>query len=66
MTRLRHRECLEIAVDEIDRYLVARNQPIEIASEYLRRASANIDRITGKTDVEDLLDIIFSEFCLGK
>lgn len=49
---------LQVALRESD--------PIEIRSESLRVAADAIGRITGKTDVEDLLGVIFSEFCIGK
>jgi len=39
---------------------------MEIAAEELRDALQSIGRITGKVDVEGLLDRIFREFCIGK
>lgn len=39
---------------------------IELKAEHLRDAGNQIGRITGKIDVEDLLDVIFSQFCVGK
>jgi tRNA U34 5-carboxymethylaminomethyl modifying GTPase MnmE/TrmE len=38
----------------------------ELRAEHLRRAAEAIGRITGRIDVEDLLDVIFREFCIGK
>ena len=38
----------------------------EIASEDLRIAVRSLARITGRVDVEDLLDVIFRDFCIGK
>ena len=38
----------------------------EIAAEHLRLARAALGKITGDSGVERLLDVIFSEFCLGK
>ena len=38
----------------------------EIRGEYLRSASEEIARVTGRIDVDDLLDVIFGEFCIGK
>ncbi|MCB1384177.1 MAG: tRNA uridine-5-carboxymethylaminomethyl(34) synthesis GTPase MnmE [Notoacmeibacter sp.] len=38
----------------------------EVLAEELRAASVFLGRITGRVDVEDLLDVIFSEFCIGK
>lgn len=39
---------------------------LELRAEALRRAAHSIGKITGQVDVEDLLDVIFSEFCIGK
>ena len=39
--------------------------PEELAEE-LRRALAALDRLTGRLDVEDVLDVVFGSFCLGK
>ena len=38
----------------------------ELVSEDLRLAARALGRITGSIDVEDLLDRIFSQFCVGK
>jgi tRNA modification GTPase len=37
-----------------------------VRSEHLRLAADALGKITGRIDVEDLLDVIFSEFCIGK
>ena len=37
-----------------------------MAVEELRAAIHAIGRITGKIDVEDVLDVLFKEFCIGK
>jgi len=39
---------------------------LEIRAEFLRAASRSLGRIAGDVDVEDLLDSIFSTFCIGK
>lgn len=39
---------------------------LTLRAEHLRRAAETLGRITGDIDVEDLLDVIFSEFCVGK
>jgi tRNA modification GTPase len=39
---------------------------LDIRAESLRLAATALGRITGRVDVEDLLDVIFSEFCIGK
>jgi tRNA modification GTPase len=38
----------------------------ELRAEDLRLASERVGRISGAVDVEDLLDVIFSQFCIGK
>ena len=39
---------------------------VEFAAEDLRMAAAHLGRITGKIDIEEMLDKIFSSFCIGK
>lgn len=65
-SRSRHALLLKSAVSEIETAISRDNMPIEVRAEYLRRAADDIGRITGKVDVEDLLGVIFSEFCVGK
>lgn len=65
-SRLRHVELL----NETKRFLLAaltedgRGQ--ELRAEELRLAADRLGRIVGSVDVEDLLDVIFSQFCIGK
>ena len=40
--------------------------PLDRASEELRTAAIELGRITGRIDVEELLDVIFRDFCIGK
>ena len=40
--------------------------PLDIAAEEIRFAANELGRITGRVDVEELLDIIFRDFCIGK
>lgn len=64
LTRARHRTALIEC-----REALARAQQInlpELAAEDLRLAMRCLGRITGHVDVEDLLDVIFSDFCIGK
>lgn len=64
-TRLRYREGIQTALNALT---AAANEqlPAELRAEDLRNASDAIGRLTGRIDVEDLLDVIFSEFCIGK
>lgn len=64
--RDRHASLLGRARESTDRAILEWRQNPEIAAEYLRQASHEIGRITGRVDVEDLLDVIFSKFCIGK
>ena len=64
LTRRRHREALEEASESLAR---AQNAPLpELIAEDLRLAVRALGRITGRIDVEDLLDVIFKDFCIGK
>ena len=38
----------------------------EVIAEELRLAATTLGRLTGRVDVEDLLDVIFRDFCIGK
>ncbi|MCG8546340.1 MAG: tRNA uridine-5-carboxymethylaminomethyl(34) synthesis GTPase MnmE [Alphaproteobacteria bacterium] len=64
MTRARHREAIQDCVAALRR---ARGADLpELAAEDLRLAVRALARITGAVDVEDLLDIVFRDFCIGK
>jgi tRNA modification GTPase len=64
ITRLRHRRALEDCRDALLR--APGTGLLELKAEELRLALRALGRITGRVDVEDLLDIVFSEFCIGK
>lgn len=64
LTRARHREALEAAGAALDR--AQRAELPELLAEDLRLAARSIGRITGRVDVEDILDRIFAQFCIGK
>ncbi|MDP2699239.1 tRNA uridine-5-carboxymethylaminomethyl(34) synthesis GTPase MnmE [Thalassospira sp.] len=64
LTRLRHRRALEDTSTHLARGL--RSDVAELAAEDVRLAVREIGKITGRVDVEDLLDIIFGDFCIGK
>jgi tRNA modification GTPase len=69
LTRLRHRTALEQARDALDRAtenLAGQERAIDLAAEDLRLATRELGRLTGRVDVEDLLDVIFRDFCIGK
>jgi len=64
ITRARHRAALEECLAALLRYDPAALP--ELGAEDLRLAARALGRITGRVDVEDLLDIIFRDFCIGK
>ena len=67
VTRARHRYALENAVGALDRALteVAPGRE-DVVAEELRLAARAFGRLTGRVDVEDILDVIFRDFCIGK
>ncbi len=66
ITRARHREALARAQAALSAIVADRHLSLELAAEELRVATDAIGRITGKVDVEGLLDIVFRDFCIGK
>jgi len=66
VTRTRHRLLLQDTVEGLGRALAARELGEELIAEELRLAARALGRITGRVDVEDLLDVIFRDFCIGK
>ncbi|GLK77393.1 tRNA modification GTPase MnmE [Methylopila jiangsuensis] len=67
LTRARHREVVAAALDDLDAALGRwAHLPDEVLAELLRRAAGAIGRIVGGVDVEDVLDRLFSSFCIGK
>jgi tRNA modification GTPase len=67
VTRARHRRALEDTVAALDRALAERaSGREELIVEELRAAATTLGRLTGRVDVEDILDVIFRDFCVGK
>jgi tRNA modification GTPase len=67
ITRARHRRALVETVAALDRALAwdhAKHE--ELVAEDLRAAATTLGRLTGRVDVEDILDVIFRDFCIGK
>ena len=65
-TRQRHINLLNETVDELITARDSIDLPLELRAENLRLASQALGRITGDVDVEEILDVIFSQFCIGK
>jgi tRNA modification GTPase len=66
ITQARHRQQLEACAGALGDYLQGPLAETELRAEDLRRAAAALGRITGRVDVEDVLDQIFGRFCIGK
>ena len=74
ITRARHRSSLEETVAALDRALAEGGEGgqrgtggrEELIAEELRAAATTLGRLTGRVDVEDILDVIFRDFCIGK
>jgi tRNA modification GTPase len=64
LTRPRHRHALEEALASLRHAEGAK--PPELFAEDLRLAARAIGRITGSVDVEEILDSVFRDFCIGK
>lgn len=65
-TRQRHINLLRSTLSEIETAASRDDLPLELRAENMRRASQYLGRITGDVDVEEILDVIFSQFCIGK
>ncbi|WP_077968710.1 tRNA uridine-5-carboxymethylaminomethyl(34) synthesis GTPase MnmE [Ensifer adhaerens] len=65
-SRRRHVDSLRQAQRAIADSMARQDLGLDIRAELLRLAGDAIGRITGRVDVENLLDVIFSEFCIGK
>ncbi len=67
VSRERHRTALRVTLDALDRALAEGTKGREdIIAEELRLAAQTLGRLTGRVDVEDILDVIFRDFCIGK
>jgi tRNA modification GTPase len=67
VTRERHRAALTETVEALGRAIEEGSRGQEdLVAEELRLAARRLGRITGRVDVEDILDVIFRDFCIGK
>jgi tRNA modification GTPase len=67
VTRERHRRALQDALGALRRALVPDLSSREdILAEELRLAARALGRLTGRVDIDDVLDVIFRDFCIGK
>jgi len=68
VTRERHADCLRKARSYLESSISAlrRGLPLECVASDVREAASSLGEILGETTPEDILDRIFSEFCVGK
>jgi len=68
LTRRRHAEGLRVARTEIEAFSRALGEglPPEVAAAHLRPAETALEELLGVISVEDVLDAVFAEFCVGK
>ncbi len=64
--RERQRQLLQETVYSLGRSISVMGGGEELAAEELRAAAHSLGRLLGRVDVEDVLDVIFREFCVGK
>ncbi|MBT1511317.1 tRNA uridine-5-carboxymethylaminomethyl(34) synthesis GTPase MnmE [Bradyrhizobium sp. SRL28] len=66
ISRTRQRKLLQETAASLQRCIAVIGQGEELAAEELRTAAHSLGRLLGRVDVEDILDVIFREFCVGK
>ncbi len=65
VTQQRHRLLLQQAAEALETFSLT-HKPLELAAEDLRLAATALGRLTGRIAVDDILDKVFSSFCIGK
>ena len=65
-TRERHRERLRAARGQLDEAMASRLRVPELTAEHVRAALNSFEALFGRYDVEGVLDVVFSTFCIGK
>jgi tRNA modification GTPase len=66
ISRARQRKLLQEAAASLQRSISAVGAGEDLAAEDLRTAAQSLGRLLGRVDVEDILDVIFRDFCVGK
>lgn len=66
VSRARHRQVLAAVQQLLNEALAVGGGREELLAEQLRLAATELGRLAGRVDVEDILDVIFRDFCIGK
>jgi tRNA modification GTPase len=66
ITRERQRRAIEACCRHLETATGAEDLPLELMTEEVRLAARALARLVGRIDVEDLLDVVFRDFCIGK
>jgi tRNA modification GTPase len=68
LTRRRHTRALSTARHEVDEFAAALGGgvPAEMAATHLRTAETALEELLGVVSVDDILDVVFHDFCVGK
>ncbi len=64
ITRTRYREALQETLENLDMFNLKKE--IELSAEDIRLAARGLGKITGRIEVDDILNKIFGSFCIGK
>jgi tRNA modification GTPase len=66
ITRERHRKMLNLTLYSLNEIMKLNSLQDDLVAEGLRSAATAIGRLIGRIDVEDVLDAVFRDFCIGK
>lgn len=66
ITQQRHRESISRASEALSTFTKGSSDALELRAEDLRQAAHALGTLTGRVDVEDVLDQVFGRFCIGK
>lgn len=68
ITNIRHKQSIKNAKDSINRAIdvIKQKMPIDITAIYFKQSIEEINKITGENVTDDIINEIFSKFCLGK
>lgn len=67
ITRERQRNCIEQCISSLETCIELQKEDlVDLQAEELRSCLKSLARLTGDVDVEEILDIVFSDFCIGK